>query len=307
MTNDSLGQILALSAAITWASALVLFKKCGERMPPLTLNLFKNTVGIVLLAATLPFTGDISATFAGFAVRDILILVLSGLLGIALADTVFFYGLNLVGVGIISIVDCLYSPFVILFAFLLLGEKLTMFHYVGGAMIVFGVLMTSKLQPPEGKTRAQLVAGILLGVLALALMAIGIVIAKPVLERFPLIWAVFIRMIVGTILLGAFAMALPSRHTVWAAFRPSGLWKISMPGAVLGAYLAMVFWVGGFKYTSASIAGILNQMSIIFAIVFASLFLKERFTRRKLLAVILAASGVILVTVGEGLWGRMLS
>ena len=48
-----LGQTCALLAAITWASALVLFKLSGERVAPIGLNLFKNTVALILLGATL--------------------------------------------------------------------------------------------------------------------------------------------------------------------------------------------------------------------------------------------------------------
>ncbi|MCH7814824.1 MAG: EamA family transporter, partial [Planctomycetes bacterium] len=44
-----------------------------------------------------------------------------------------------------------------------------------------------------------------------------------------------------------------------------------------------------------SLAALLNQTSVIFALVLASVFLKERFTRRKLLAIVLGLAGVVLV------------
>ena len=72
-----------------------------------------------------------------------------------------------------------------------------------------------------------------------------------------------------------------------------------MPASVLGAYLAMIFWIAGFKYTKASTAGILNQTSVVFALILATVILKEPFTRRKLASVILAMAGVLLITF----WG----
>jgi len=109
------GEVFALLAAVTWAFALVLFKYSGERVTPLALNLFKSVVGVLLLAVTLllapylqPFLGDESLQrVLELPTRHIWVMVASGVIGIALADTLFFYGLNMVGVGIISIVDCL--------------------------------------------------------------------------------------------------------------------------------------------------------------------------------------------------------
>lgn len=292
-----LGEFYALMAAVTWACALVLFKRSGEKVSPLALNLFKNGIAIVLLAVTLAVIGQGVGTLLAFPARDIWILILSGFLGIALADTIFFRALNLIGVGFISVVDCLYSPFVILFAAVLLHEDLTVPHYVGGGLIVAGVLISSRHAPPADRTRGQLALGVLLGATAIALMAFGIVIAKESLEGFALIWATMLRVLVGTGVLALAAAISPKRRAYWSVFRPSAVWKYSIPASVLGAYLAMIFWVAGFKYTEASIAGILNQTSVVFAIILATVFLKERLTKRKMVSVALAASGAVLVAL----------
>jgi drug/metabolite transporter (DMT)-like permease len=278
---------------------MVLFKLSGERIAPMPLNLFKNTVGLVLLGLTLVFMGEGASVLADRPREDVYILVISGFLGIALADTVFFHALNLLGVGLSSIVDCLYSPFVILCAFLMLSEALTVNHYFGGVLVLAGVAISSKHPPPAGRTRLQLLLGIGLGALALALMAVGIVLAKPVLDvmNFPLIWATLLRLLAGTIPLAAIAAASSKRKELLSVFRPSRVWKHCLPASVLGAYICMILWMLGFKYTYASVAAILNQTSTLFALVFATLILKEPFTRRKLLAVTLALAGVILVTL----------
>ncbi len=298
-----IGETCALAAALSWAIALVLFKRSGERMSPVALSLFKNIVALLLLVLTLVVTWDGVTALEPFEAVDIWILLLSGVLGIALADTVFFYSLERIGVGIIAIVDCLYSPLIILFSFLILSEELSLLDYVGTALILVAVFISSRHTPPPGCTRAQIVAGVLLCALAMALMGIGIVIATPVLRLpFPLMWATTLRLIAGTAALALLTLLSSKRKAYYAALRPGPVWKYCLPASVLGSYLAMIFWVAGFTYTAkAGVAAILNQTTTIFAIILATLILKESFTRRKLLAVTLAMSGVVLV-LGKDMW-----
>ena len=313
MSTDLPGELFALLAALTWAFAMVLFKYSGERVTPLALNLFKNAVGVVLLAATLlaapllPFLlgGESLQLVLALPARQIWIMVLSGVIGIALGDTLFFYGLNMVGVGIISIVDCLYTPFVFLLSYLLLSEQLTAVHVVGAALILSGVLVSSGHKPPPGTTRRQLVAGVLIGSLAMASMAYGIVIAKPALDGFPLVWAAMIRLLAGTAALAVVALLSPTRKTLWSVFWPSAGWKTALPGALVGTYLAYMFWLAGFKYAEASINAILNQTTVIFAIILATVIVKERMTRRKVVSVALAVVGVLVTVLHEEIGGLL--
>lgn len=82
-----------------------------------------------------------------------------------------------------------------------------------------------------------------------------------------------------------------------SVFKPTKQWKFLFPGAFLGSYLSMALWVAGFKYTGAAIAAVLNQTSMIFAIILATWLLKEKMTKRKFAAVCIAASGVLLITL----------
>lgn len=289
------GETHALLAAFTWALALTLFKRSGETVPPLALNLFKNVVGLALMAVTAPWLGEASSAHLNSNWSDVGILLLSGALGIALADTAFFYCLNRVGLGLVTIVECLYSPSVLLFAFLLLGERISMWHGVGGAFIICAVIISTRHDLPQGRTRRDMVLGFLAGGLSMALMAYGIVLAKPVLERFSLINAAMLRVLAGTGLTVIFTLFSSQRASYWSVFRPAATWRFTIPAAILGTYFAMLFWVAGFKYTNAATAGILNQSSMIFAIILATFVLKEPFTRRKLFAVTLALMGVLTV------------
>jgi drug/metabolite transporter (DMT)-like permease len=92
-------------------------------------------------------------------------------------------------------------------------------------------------------------------------------------------------------------LIVPRFRKAWQTLRPSRSWRIAIPAAVLGAYVAMIIWIAGMKYTQASTASILNQTSAVFVLPIAAVVLRESVTARKILAVALAVAGVALVTL----------
>ena len=63
-------------------------------------------------------------------------------------------------------------------------------------------------------------------------------------------------------------------------------------------------WIGGLKYTKVGVATILNQSSTIYILILAAIFLQEPFTRRKLVASLVALAGIVLVTCNCAAGGR---
>ena len=86
--NAMLGALAALASAASWAVGSILFRKIGDEIEPLAMNLGKGLIGLVLLSGVLLVVGvePLDSTSLGF-------LVLSGLIGIALGDTLFFMAL----------------------------------------------------------------------------------------------------------------------------------------------------------------------------------------------------------------------
>ena len=54
-------------------------------------------------------------------------------------------------------------------------------------------------------------------------------------------------------------------------------------------------WIVGFKYTSVSVASILNQTSVFFTLILAAIFLKERLSSLKIAGAVLGFLGVTLI------------
>jgi drug/metabolite transporter (DMT)-like permease len=290
-----MGELYALLTAVMWAAAVIFLKRSGETIPPFALNFFRVAVSTACMVLTIVVAGQ--QVWYGAPLKDYLTLFASGVIAIAISDTLFLMALNRVGAGIMAIVDCLYAPSVVLFAFILLGERLGAWQWVGMTLVIVGVLIAARHEPPHGKTARQILIGSGYGFLSMATVALGIVIAKPVLNRSPILWATAMREIGALIVMIPAALIAPNRRAVFGLFRPARNWKFSVPGTLLGSYLALIFWIAGMKYSMAGPAAILNQTSSIYVLIFASIFLKEPFTVRKVIASVLAIAGIVMVTL----------
>ncbi len=296
-TPDMLGKIFAFLCALLWALAVILFKKSGEKMKPLSLNLYKSLVSTLLLLPMLLITG-VELLPDGLITRDYLILIVSGILGIAISDTLFFKSLNLLGAGLTAIVDCLYSPIIILLSFIILLNPVSFMELLGGLLVISAILVaTLKLKDQERSNR-DLLFGFLYGASAMAVMGFSVIIMKPVLDRASILWVTEIRLIAGTIFLTFMLLFKKDRKELFVSLIKRSNFKYAFPATILGSFFALILWVSAFKMTSVNSAAILNQTNTIFIVLFASLFLKEKFTIRRMMATILGMGGSVVVLLG---------
>lgn len=288
------GEILSVSAALTWAIAVLFFRVSGRTVHPIGLNLFKNFFAIAILILTILLLGE--PLFLKTAWQDYALLALSGFIGTTLSDTFFFKCLNILGASLTAVVDCFYSPFVILFSFSFIGERLSGKQLFGVALILCALVLISRSKEKGLPPRKKLLLGIGLGILAMVTLAASIVMIKPLLARSPILWTTFWRMAAGGIALLLFLPFHPQRRQIARPLSAPANWRSMVPGTFLGTYIALVAWMAGMKYTLASVAAPLNQLNSIFIFVLAAIFLREKVTKAKIAALGLAALGAFLVS-----------
>ena len=296
-TGPYLGEMIALATAVVWALAVIFFKKSGESVHPIGLNLFKNVLAAVLFVPTAWIFGE--TLLRPVPPEEYVLLLVSGALGIGISDTLFFKSLNVLGAGRSAIVDCLYSPSIIALSMICLGETLSVWQLVGVVMIVSAVLSIMVERQSAQTERRQVLLGVWWGALAMITMAVGIVMIKPLLDRSPLIWATEIRLLGGLVVLVVALLLHPSRLPVLKSIGRPQKWGYMLSGSFAGAYVSMVLWLAGMKYMQASTAAALNQTSNIFVFIFAALLLKERITAVRAAAIVLGVVGALLVTFGS--------
>ena len=289
-----MGELMAVGAALVWSFSVILFKG-NSQMSPVGLNLLKNFVGIALLAVTMGLL-SISVEW-NRSQEDWILLTVSGVFGIALADTLFFAALNRLGAGLLAVVECCYTPFVVLMSVFWLGEDPSDAFYVGTGAVFVGLLIAT-LDPKIRNADvdpADFKWGVVFGVASMAMMAIGIVIVKPVLERSNLIEVTQVRLILGVIGLLLWVGVGGLAREVGVVLRPGPHWKSMLPAAFLGTYLAMILWIGSMKYAAAAVAGVLSQTATVFTLLLSWWILKEHMTERKVVGALAAMIGAVII------------
>ncbi len=288
------GEVLSVLAALFWAGAIVLFRVVGRDIHPLAVNLFKNGLAVVLFILTAGALGQPLIPAVPFA--TVSVFFLSGVLGIAVADTLVLISLNKLGAELFAIIDCGYSPFVIGLSFFFLGERLSIVQLGGAVLIALAVFLVGSKKSDGQIPRPDLWAGLAIGILSVLFMALGIVMVKPRLTETPLLWSSLMRMIGGTTGVGIYLVFHARRGEILRPLRSPRTLRLLVPASILAAYLSNICWLGGMALTTASVASALNQLSTIFIFLLAAVFLKERITPLKLAAVLLAFAGALLVS-----------
>lgn len=287
------GEFCSTACAVAWALSVVLFRRSGETMPAFELNFIKNMIAVGLLIPTiLIFEGTSIPTFS---VEDMGLVFLSGVIGLAIADTWYFKGLEYLGAARMGIVSTIYSPSVVSMSALFLGESLRGWQYLGFVLVLGGLLLVSWRQNKADIDPANLRKGLFYGGSAVFLTAAGVLLVTGVLDRQPFFWTTILRLIAGLIGMSIFMTARREWPLLRQNIKGDHPWKTIFLASFLGGYLSMALWLAGYKLINPAIASILNETSSVYIVFFAWLILKEHVSKQKMLGLALTLSGVLVV------------
>ena len=133
--------------------------------------------------------------------------------------------------------------------------------------------------------------------LGIGTMALGVVLAKPARAGGHVVEVTLVRLVAGLSVQLLWVGVAPGRRADLRVFRNTRVWRTLIPASILGTYIAMLFWMGGFKWAPVTVASVLNQLSSVFTLFFAWLLLRERMSLRKAVGAGVAILGAVLVLV----------
>ena len=200
MDERAIGIVAALASAFCWALGSILFKQLGDRLSPTALTFAKGVSDRFLRLAVVP-SGYQPVEFSA-----LIMLILSGVLGIALGDTLFFKALGNLGAYAVVMLLTLGQVFTLLLAVVWLGERPSLVEWIGIVFVVTGVTVVLAVRLSEDGSSHFI--GVVWGLAAVACMAVSTIIAKEALATTDSVQAGFIRMLAGTV--GIFLFAAPT-------------------------------------------------------------------------------------------------
>lgn len=294
-----IGHIAALTAALFWALATLLYSNAGSHLSAAQLNLVKGVVACPLLALAAVLTGQL-LSFDGSTAAWLLLA--SGVIGITLGDTLYFSALRRLGPWHTMLLEYLAPPFAALLALLVLNEGMTVREAIAAVIIIIGVLWVITERKPasaqlEVTERPQQLGGILAGVGAALCQAIGLVMAFHALQEFNVsaINAAFIRLVAGTLALTVALLLLRPQmiRTTRAALRHTSIPWLAL-AIVMGTFLAIWLQQLAIAYINPGIAQTLLATAPLWLIPIR-LLQGERISWRSIGGAVLALGGIMLL------------
>ena len=289
------GEFFALGAALLWAISSVLFRSLGKTIRPLELNLLKGIFALILLSLTSLVMHEPVASLAPLA---ILMLVISGALGIGFGDTMYFEALNTLGARRTLLLGILAPPLAAIFALIFLNEKLALLSWFGILITIAGVtwVITEKSAAYTEPSKVRWV-GVAYGFLFAFAQAAGAVISRWALTQTSIsaLQSAILRLAAGIVFLLIWVAV--GRQKIGQWIKAESSWKMGgIIGIVviIGAYLAIWFQQLSIQFTNVGVAQTLLSTSPLFILPIAALQ-KEKVSWRAILGVLIAFAGVSLL------------
>lgn len=287
-----LGIIAALASAASWAFGTVVFERIGKVIPYAGITFLKSLFSMILMFVLVVTIGD----FKTISIHDAIILIGSGIIGIAIGDTLFFKSLQDLGAKVQVLYFMLGQVVIMLLSFLLLGDILSIEEYIGATILLFGIVVVTwgKQEDHPNKTR-----GIVGGFLSILCFSVSTIMIKYTEEQIDVVSASFYRMLAGTVIM---MLVGTTTHSI-------KLWMEPLKSKKLFALFLLnvfVITVGGFilsmfaiKTISVSLASILSTTEPVFVLLLAFLINHERVCRRELAGAIITIVGLLIIILHE--------
>ena len=297
------GEVAALSAAFCWSIAVIIFKSVSREVSPFLIVSLKNTIALLcFIIAFLIF--DIPIWYNGFTNTDYLKIIISGSLGMGIGDILFIYALTQIGANRVAIINCFEPAVIYFFSIIILGTILTLQQFIGFIIVVLSILIISYEKDNTDLDKKIKRRGLLLQIIAVLLSSFGIVLIKPILSKVNdsiqiQLWVTAFRLFPGFIVAWVVFLYQKNSYSHLISIKKNSrvLWKLLLSSG-LGTFIALSFWIVGYaNIDKPPIASIIGQTSVIFITFFSWLILKEKISPLRILSMLIAILGVILITL----------
>jgi drug/metabolite transporter (DMT)-like permease len=293
--NNHLGEFSALLVAVFWTITSLAFEAAGHRIGSIAVNILRLVIGFIFLSLfSLIRRGLLLPTDA--TMDNWIWLTLSGFVGFVFGDLFLFKSYTIIGSRFSMLIMTLVPPITAFFSFLILGERLTLFHLVGMTMTFAGIAMAIFSRENKGEKFSLKLSpkGIIYALGGAVGQALGLVLSKLGMHDYDPFAATQIRIIAGIAGYTLLVTVLARWASVIQATKHKEGMLLTGLGAFFGPFLGVSFSLIAIKYTEAGIASTIMALVPVFIILPAVVFNREKVTIPELLGSVISVAGVAL-------------
>ena len=285
MNKTIIGLLCGLGAASIWGGMYVVSKVVLDIIPPFSLVTLRLLLGAITLMIVLVMKG-----FPKISRRQFLQILGVGFIGYGISLSLQFLGTKLSTAANGSLVTSATPAFVLLFAYFLLGERITTRRLIALVLATLGVVAV--IDPRSAQLNPDLFAGNLILIGAAVTWALYSVLVRKVTQDTDVLLFSML----------AFIGGLPVSI-------PGGAWELATIGVgritwgvvggvlfigIISTALAMVLWNTAFAFVDAGLASLTFFAQPVMGTLLGWLFLHEKITSLFLLGGVLIGIGLVI-------------
>jgi drug/metabolite transporter (DMT)-like permease len=291
--NNHLGEFAALLTAFFWTVTSLSFESASHKVGSLSVNIIRLVIGLTFLSIfNLLRRGLVLPTDA--SLDNWIWLTLSGLVGFVFGDLFLFKSYTIIGSRFSMLIMTLVPPVTTFFSWIILGEKLKLFHFLGMTLTFAGIAMAIFSRSGKGEKLSLKLApkGILFAVGGAVGQALGLVLSKLGMGDYDPFAATQIRVIAGIFGFTILVTILSRWKQIFNATKNRNAIAAISLGAFFGPFLGVSFSLISVKYTEAGIASTIMALVPVIIIAPAVFMYKQKVTVPELIGAIISVGGV---------------
>lgn len=282
--NLAKGVLFALITSVISGFAIFYSKISVAKIDPLIMATSRNLyVGIIFFLLII-FTRKIGE-LQKVNRKNLLQLILIGMIGGGVPFYLFFSGLQLIGAQTGNIIHKTLFLWVTALGIIFLKEKLNPIYLISYVFVIIGTFFFAPFKLILGK-------GEFLVLSATLLWAVENIIAKKVLKHVSANLVGLFRMGVGSIILLGLTI-FTGKQNLLLSLNGNQLTTIIIGATILSFYV--FFWYRALKYAPAGIVTLLLTFSVVVGNILNGGFVGVRLTQNDLISFTLIASGILIV------------
>ena len=175
---------LALLAAFCWSLASLISVDVSRSLGGIGFN----RIRLIIVSMILIIYASFDNTWSSINSEFLIIIIISGIIGIFLGDTLLFLALQRIGPRRNNILFALAAPFTIILNIIILNEQINLLEFSGCLFVFIGVVVAITYGSKKNnqhrweKIEGSIKIGIIFGILAALGQAVGIIMMKPILN-----------------------------------------------------------------------------------------------------------------------------